>query len=50
MGDHKHRLNPPLYRTLKRHRWRFLTATEVRRLRDILYSTTRWRKLLSTGP
>ena len=48
MVSHKHKLTPPLYRTVNHRRMRFLPASDVRQLRGILYSTKRWRKLM--GP
>jgi len=45
IGNHKHELSPPLYRTVRHRRMRFLPASDVRLLRGFLYSTKRWRKL-----
>ena len=47
IGRHKSALSSPLYRSVRRRRMRFLTATDVRTLRSILYSQFRfkaWRK------
>ena len=43
MRKHKSELSPPLYRTVRRRRMRFLSATDVRTLRKILYSELRYR-------
>jgi hypothetical protein len=48
---HKAELSPPLYRTIRHRRMRFLPASDVRLLRGFLYSTRRWkglRRLLQT--
>ena len=52
IGRHKAVLSPPLYRSVRRRRMRFLTATDVRVLRSILYSELRygsWRKEPRSG-
>lgn len=40
---HKAHLSPPLYRTIRRRRMRFLTATDIRTLRSILFSQMRYK-------
>jgi hypothetical protein len=43
MRKHKSKLSPPLYRTVRRRRMRFLSASDVRTLRSILYSQLRYK-------
>jgi hypothetical protein len=48
IGSHKSELGPPLYRTLPagaggNHRFRYMPASDVRKLRDLMYSPVRFR-------
>ena len=55
MRRHRTKLSPPLYRTVRHPatrrptRYRYLLASDVRVLRDVLYSTTRYNRLLGTS-
>jgi hypothetical protein len=57
IGSHKSKLGPPLYRTLPAgaggNRFRYMPASDVRTLRDLMYSPIRYRgkvPMVPTGP